>query len=144
MRPPEETPGRIRHILVADDGSDEAWRAVEVGTDLTRRYGARATVLTVIHHPAYPATVGEVQEADAEQREFAAGVQRKGVGYAAARGVELHAVVQAGHPVEAIVDYARAHGADLIVMGHRACRTCSAFSAAVCRTASSTMRRATC
>jgi len=108
----------IRHVLIADDGSEGAWRAVEIGTDLTLRYDARATLITVIHHPAYPATVGEVQEADAEQREFADRIQHRAIEYAKSRSLSLNSVIQSGHPVEAIVDYARRHAVDIIVMGH--------------------------
>jgi len=109
----------FKDILIADDGSDEARRASEVGTDLALRYGAQATLLTVIHHPAYAATVGEVAEADAEQREFANRVQRQAIEQARLRGLDLSAVVVSGHPAEVIVDYARRHQIDLIVMGHR-------------------------
>jgi nucleotide-binding universal stress UspA family protein len=109
----------FKHILIADDGSAEARRAVEVGTDLALRYGARATVLTVIQHPAYPATVGEVQEADAEARAFAERVQEEAVALARGRGLELAPVIVSGHPAAAIVDYARERSIDLIVMGHR-------------------------
>lgn len=109
----------IRHILIAHDGSDEARRAVRVGVDLARRYGARATVLTVIQHPAYAATVGEVQEADAEKRAFATRVQREAIEYARLQGLDIGAAITSGHPAEAIVDYAQQEGVDLIVMGHR-------------------------
>ncbi len=109
----------IEQVLIADDGSEEAWKAVEIGTDLALRYGARATLLTVIHHPAYPATVGEVQEADIEQRQFADQVQRRAIEYAKPLGLNLEGVVMSGHPVEAIIEYARMQSIDLIVMGHR-------------------------
>ncbi|MDR7521210.1 MAG: universal stress protein [Armatimonadota bacterium] len=109
----------IRHILVAHDGSEEARRAVEVGVDLALRYGARATLLTVIQHPAYAATVGEVQEADTEKRTFAERLQREAIEAARLRGLDMAAAVVPGHPAEAIVDYAQSHDVDLIVMGHR-------------------------
>ncbi len=109
----------IRNILIAHDGSQEARRAVEVGTDLALRYGAKATLLTVIHHPAYAGTVGEVQEADVEQREFANRVQREAIEQARLSGLDLAAAIVSGHPAEAILDYVRQHEMDLIVMGHR-------------------------
>jgi len=109
----------FKTIMIADDGSDEAQRAVTVGTDLALKYGAKATLLTVIHHPAYAATVGEVAEADAEQHEFANRVQRSAIEQARMRGLDLSAVVASGHPAEIIVDYARRHQVDLIVMGQR-------------------------
>jgi nucleotide-binding universal stress UspA family protein len=109
----------VRRILIAHDGSREAARAVEVGIDLAVRFGAQATLLTAIHHPAYPGTVGEVQEADAEQREFASRIQREAIEAARMRGLDMAAVIVSGHPAEAILDYARQQRTDLIVMGHR-------------------------
>jgi nucleotide-binding universal stress UspA family protein len=110
----------VRHVLIPDDGSDPAWRAVEVGTDIAFRYQAHATVLTGIHTPAKaPVTIADVQEEDREERAFAEKVQQSALAYAEARGLDLNAIVLAGHPVEAIVDYARHHAVDLIVMGHR-------------------------
>jgi nucleotide-binding universal stress UspA family protein len=109
----------ITKILIAHDGSEEARKAVEVGTDLALRYKAAATVLTVISHPAYPASVNEVQGADEEQRAFAEGFQREAVEYARMRGLDVSVALIYGHPADAIVSYAQQHGADLIVMGHR-------------------------
>lgn len=109
----------IRHTLIAHDGSEEARRAVEVGIDLALRYGARATLLTVIQHPAYAATVGEVQETDTEKRTFAERIQREAIEAARLRGLDMAAAIVSGHPAEAIVDYAQGHQVDLIVMGHR-------------------------
>jgi nucleotide-binding universal stress UspA family protein len=109
----------IKHILIAHDGSEEARRAVEAGTDLALRYAARATLLTVIQHPAYAATIGEVQEADAERRELVNRIQREAIEFARMRGLDVEAAIVSGHPAEAIVDYAQRHTVDLIVMGHR-------------------------
>jgi nucleotide-binding universal stress UspA family protein len=109
----------IAHILVALDGSELGRRAMEVGIDVALRYRARATILTAIQHPAYAATVGEVEEADAEQRAFAERVQRDAIEAARMRGLDVAAAIVSGHPAEAIVDYARQHAVDLIVMGHR-------------------------
>jgi nucleotide-binding universal stress UspA family protein len=109
----------MTHILIAHDGSEEARRATEVGIDLALRYAARVTLLTVIQHPAYAATVGEVQEADAERRRVANRVQREAIESARMRGLDVGAAIVSGHPAEAIVDYAHQHDVDLIVMGHR-------------------------
>jgi nucleotide-binding universal stress UspA family protein len=109
----------ITHILVALDGSELGRKAMEASIDVALRYKARTTVLTAIQHPAYPATVGEVQEADVEQRAFAEGVQREAIEAARMRGLDVEAAIVSGHPAEAIVDYAGRHEVDLIVMGHR-------------------------
>ncbi len=107
----------ISPILIAHDGSPEVRCAAEVGIDLARRYHARATLLTAIHHPAYPATVGEIQEADSEMRQFVDGIQREAIEYGRLHGSNLGAVVLSGHPAEAIVDYARQYNVDLILLG---------------------------
>jgi nucleotide-binding universal stress UspA family protein len=78
----------MTHILIAHDGSEEARRATEVGIDLALRYAARVTLLTVIQHPAYAATVGEVQEADAERRRVANRIQREAIEFARMRGLD--------------------------------------------------------
>jgi nucleotide-binding universal stress UspA family protein len=109
----------IRRVLIAHDGSAEGGRAVEAGIDLSLRYGAKATLLTVIHHPGYAGTVGEVQEADEEARQFAGRIQREAIEAGRLRGLDMGAVIMSGHPAEAIVDYARRHDIDIIVMGHR-------------------------
>jgi nucleotide-binding universal stress UspA family protein len=109
----------VRRILIPHDGSDLAQRAVEAGVDLAVRYGASVTLLTVIHSPSFAATVGEVQEAHEEQRRGADRIQRAAVEYARLHGIDPGAVITAGHPAEAIIDFARDHEIDLIVMGHR-------------------------
>ncbi len=109
----------IRRILVAHDGSAQARRAVEVAVDLARRYEASMTLLTVIHHPCYPSTVGEVEEANHEQRAAVERMQREAIEYARLRGIDPGAEIASGHPAVAILEYARSHQIDLIVMGHR-------------------------
>ncbi|MDR7483215.1 MAG: universal stress protein [Armatimonadota bacterium] len=109
----------IRQILIPHDGSEQARRAVQVGVDLAVRYGASVTLLTAIHGPAFPATVGEVEETRQEQRQVVERFQREAVEYARLHGIDPRVEIVAGHPAEAIVDYARARGVDLIVMGHR-------------------------
>ncbi|HXF81802.1 MAG TPA: universal stress protein [bacterium] len=109
----------IRRILIPHDGSEQARRAVEVGVDLALRYGATVTLLTAIQAPAFPATVGEVEEARAEQRAAVARIQREAIEYARLQGIDPGAVVVTGHPAEAIVDFATEHEVDLIIMGHR-------------------------
>lgn len=69
--------------------------------------------------PTFPTTVGEVDEARQEQQQVVERFQREAVEYARLRGIDPHVRIVAGHPAEAIVDYARTQGIDLIVMGHR-------------------------
>lgn len=120
--------GNVFHrILVAYDGSLQARRAVEVAVDLARKYGAAVTLLTAIQHPSYAGTIGEVDEADHEQRHAVEQIQREAVEYARLRGIDPSVEIVSGHPAEAIVEYARAHHVDLIVMGHRGMSTIQRF-----------------
>ena len=109
----------IHRILVAHDGSEQARRAVEVAVDLARKYGASITLLTAIHHPSYAATIGEVEEANHEQRVAIEQMQREAIEYARLHGIDPGAEIVSGHPAEAIIEYASTHHIDLIVMGHR-------------------------
>ncbi|WP_245298522.1 universal stress protein [Sinorhizobium sp. A49] len=38
----------VKHVLVATDGSETAWKAVEMATNIARACGARVTILHVI------------------------------------------------------------------------------------------------
>jgi len=111
--------GIMRRLLVAYDGSAQARRAVEVAVDLAQKYRASITLLTAIHHPSFAATVGEVEESHHEQRLAVEQMQREAIEYARLRGIDPGAEIVAGHPAEAIIEYARTHEVDLIVMGHR-------------------------
>jgi nucleotide-binding universal stress UspA family protein len=69
--------------------------------------------------PAYAASLGEVDEVKRERDDFFAGVLERARGEAGARGVSVRTELVPGHAAEVITHYARAHGCDLIVIGHR-------------------------
>lgn len=120
----------MERILVADDGSDAALRAVETAVELAAGTGAELFALAVVDPAEFRA--GDVEAlARSEALEeggaidclvdAAAGYLERCRTIAARRGVvRFHAKKQAGHdPASEVLDFARAHGIDLIVVGSR-------------------------
>ncbi|MEW6543768.1 MAG: universal stress protein [Nitrospirota bacterium] len=108
----------FRKILVANDGSEGAKKAVHAAADLARHYEADLHSISVEEHlPHYAATVGEVVEAKQESADYFRRVGIEAALIAEAHGVKLHPHVVPGHEVEAIVTFAKDHGFDLLVIG---------------------------
>ncbi len=105
-------------ILVANDGSEGAKKAVRAAIDLAKRYGAELHEICVEEHlPHYAATVGEVVEAKQEATDYFRRVTAEAELAAMAEGVRLSSHVLPGHEVETIVTFAKEHGFDLLVIG---------------------------
>ena len=111
-----------KHILIATDGSELAAKAVVAGLELAKRLQARATAVTATEPWAavvageaalgFPPDEYEKAAANAAAHVLAAvgeAAKRIGVGCAT-----LHATDQ--YPAEGILEAAKAHGCDLIVM----------------------------
>ena len=106
--------------LVAIDGSEGAQRALDCAISLVERLGGKLTALVVEGKlPAYAATAGEVDEVKREKDEFFQRVLEDARRQAETRGVEIKTELVPGHAAEVITHYAKAHGHDLIVVGHR-------------------------
>ena len=111
-----------QRILVPTDGSDLAAKAVSTAVNLAKQVGAKVFALSVKepfpfnalseYQPAPPADYYENQERLA--------LQRVGAVEEACRGAGVSCQVstmESGSPWEAIIDHARDHQCDLIVMG---------------------------
>jgi len=108
----------FRKILVANDGSEGAKKAVRAAIDLAKRYEAELHELSVEEHlPHYAATVGEVLESKQEAADYFRKVTGEAEQVAQASGVTLHSHILPGHEVETIVTFAKDHGFDLLVIG---------------------------
>jgi len=108
----------FKKILVGYDGSEGAKKALRTAVDIAKHYGAELHSISVEEDlPHYAATVGEVQEAKAEKNGYFARLNEEVREIAATEDVTLHTKVIAGHEVETIVDYAKNHHFDLVVIG---------------------------
>ena len=111
-----------KHILIATDGSDLAAKAVDAGLRLAKHLGAKATAVTATEPWAavvsgeaafgFPPDEYEKAAANTAARVLAGVTEAAGrFGVACAT---LHAKDQ--YPAEGILEAAKAHGCDLIVM----------------------------
>ena len=108
----------FKKILVGYDGSDGAKKALRAAVDLAKHYGSELHSISVEEDlPHYAATVGEVREAKAEKNGYFARLVEEAREMAAREGVTLHSKVVAGHEVETIVEYAKDHHFDVVVIG---------------------------
>ena len=113
-----------RHLLVPTDGSEISDRAVEQAVTLAAALGARLRVLHVqVSFPISLVGVGELVEPRTGDALMAATPQRaetilgEAMARAAAAGVEAEqSLLVNPQPHQAILEEARTHGCDLIVM----------------------------
>ena len=107
-------------VLLPTDGSDGARKALDCAVALCERLGSELTILGVegrLHRLRRVAGRGRRGQAGKgrllrARPEEAAAVARE-------HGVGVHTDRVAGPAADMIASYARAHGADLIVIGHR-------------------------
>lgn len=108
----------MQRILIATDGSAEAWAAVEEGVELASEVGAEVTFVTVRHDIP---VLGDpwYQRRLTEQLAHA----REAIDRALAEAERLHVPadyeILEGNPVECIAEAARVRGADLVAVGSR-------------------------
>jgi nucleotide-binding universal stress UspA family protein len=111
---------KFDNVLVAIDGSEGAQRALDCAISLVERLGGKLTALVVEGKlPAYAATAGEVDEVKKEKDAFFQRVLKAAGEQATEHGVDLETALVPGHAAEVITHYAKAHGHDLVVIGHR-------------------------
>ena len=106
-----------RKILIANDGSEGAAKALAAAIDVAKRYRAELHMLSVEEIQRLPGTREEViGEKELQDRRFA-DVTRKSQEQAKHHRVRLATHVIAGHAVPSIVDFVHAGGFDLLVVG---------------------------
>ena len=121
-----------RNILIPTDGTEITAKAVAAGISLAKALGAQLSTITVKEPFPYSA-ISEMQPIppqefyDAQER-IALKRVKEVVASAGDGGLACQAfTVEAQHPWEAIVDHAKTHGCDLIVMASHGRRGVSAL-----------------
>jgi nucleotide-binding universal stress UspA family protein len=122
----------MKKILVAIDGSDHAWKALDMAADLANKYDAELTVLHVVPYEPMPEELRKVattehmriEEAEAQFHYQRSGYGDKLTGEAMTRarnaGVQhVDAVCSEGGPSERILAIAAEREVDAIVLGRR-------------------------
>jgi nucleotide-binding universal stress UspA family protein len=119
-------------ILVAVDGSPFAEKALKYAADLTKKYGAKLTVIHVVLRRFYAVTPSEagvlattvfVKEMEAEGEE----IIKKAQEYVKLQGITCEHKMMQGVPADEIIKCAQAEGSDLIIVGSRGLTEVRAF-----------------
>ena len=117
----------IKDILVASDDSDSSKRALDFAIDLATKYGSALHlihVITEIQLPEGLRGMEEVQKIEGQRSDVLRFAARKVLTEADERakkqGVkDVHYALEEGDAPTQIINYAKEHGVDLIVMGTR-------------------------
>lgn len=118
----------FKNIVVAVDGSDQSMRAVDAAIEMAKRFQAKLTTVCIYrHHSPLEASLSMVragsQQAETPDKalnDFAKDIARSAKERAIEAGIEeVEAFAKRGQPARAIVDFVKAHDADLVVIGAR-------------------------
>lgn len=112
-------PLNTKKIVIATDGSVGASVAVEQGIWLAKMLGAKAVFVSVARSPLPVLGDPYYQRALTADLAKARGAVAAAVLVAKERAVPYEAEILEGSPAEAILDVARSHAADLVVVGSR-------------------------
>ena len=108
----------FRKILVANDGSDGAAKALAAALKLAHRHRIKLHMICVEEMPRMPATIDEVIEDKLDESHRFAQVVGEATRKAKAARVNIETHVVAGHAVPAIVEFVEREGFDLLVIGY--------------------------
>jgi nucleotide-binding universal stress UspA family protein len=121
VRPSEQV--RPLNIVLAFDGSPEAWHAMEFLSTLSLPQWAKVTLVNVVEDEAEAAPVAglSLRRAYTTTRQATAAVRERYITKAReilhAYGVQLWSTIRFGSPADEIIAIAQEQGADLIVIG---------------------------
>jgi nucleotide-binding universal stress UspA family protein len=106
-----------RKILVANDGSDGASKAMGAALELAKRLGAELHMISVEELPRFPTSVDEIVEDKSDAGRFFKHVVGRARTRAAEHGIGLQVHVVPGHAVPSIVEFVDRERFDLLVVG---------------------------
>ncbi|MEM2563402.1 MAG: universal stress protein [Candidatus Bathyarchaeia archaeon] len=125
----------IKRILVAIDGSEHAYKALDFALDLAEKYSAAVTIINVFQAPMIPIAppAGYLAEGELSTYSIAyddlvrevKAAHEKILSHALRRArrlkpnLEVSTLLKEGRPADEIIKTAKEGEFDLIVMGHR-------------------------
>jgi nucleotide-binding universal stress UspA family protein len=104
-------------ILIANDGSPGAKKALATAILMAKRYKAELHMICVEELPSLPVTMDEVVEEKLEANHRIEKVMSAARAEAEAQRVKLVTHIAAGHAVPRIVEFAESGRFDLVVIG---------------------------
>jgi len=107
-----------KKILIANDGSEGAAKALKVALSLTKGLDAQLHMIAVEELPRFPASIEEVVEEQRDAKHQLAKVAQQARAKAKAQDVVLEVHLVAGHPVPTIVDFVGKGEFDLLIVGY--------------------------
>ena len=124
----------FKHILLAADGSDSAYAALQVAVEMQKIFAAELWILSVFrHHSLREASMSMVRPVEPDNmdemmKQYASEVAETCKRYALDNNcTHVRAFVKSGHPARTIVRFAEERGADLIILGNHGLGNTEAF-----------------
>ena len=108
----------FNRILIANDGSEGAGRALSVAISLAKQHDSALHMISVEDLPRFPASVDEVVEEQADANHRFEAIISRARGQAQAQAIRITTHVVAGHAVPAIVEFIERERFDLLVVGY--------------------------
>ncbi len=108
----------FKKILIANDGSEGAARALSAAIKLAKEQEAELHMISVEEMPRFPASIDEVIEEKAEANHVYEAVMSRSVAQAQAAGIKLYPHVLVGHPVSSIAEFIEQEDFGLLVIGY--------------------------
>ena len=104
-------------ILLANDGSEGAFKALGMAISLAKHYQAELYMICVEELPMLPTTIDEVVEEREEADHRYEKVIERAQSLCYMQDVDVSTHVVYGHPVPGIIDFIQKHAIDHLVIG---------------------------
>ena len=105
-------------ILIANDGSQGAARALSTAIDLAKQLQAELHMICVEELPRFPTSMDEVIEDQIDEEHRFVPVINTATAQAQAAGIILRSYVLPGHAVPTICEFVERERADLLIVGY--------------------------
>jgi nucleotide-binding universal stress UspA family protein len=107
----------MKRILVAYDGSEASHKALLEAVGIAHQYGAQVTVASAVPNLCFYGMSVDCSSVETLYRSEAEGILAGAKLALQDKGVYAESVVLDGSPADAIVDYAKERGIEMIVVG---------------------------